>query len=124
MKILVLGSGLMGPAAAFNAMTDHEVSQVILGDLDQGQLQAAVAKLQGKAGAGKLGVVRLDLGQQAAAQELMANFEVIVAALPRAASQLALRAALEVGTPLVDLTMPDEAALPELAEIAARRGSR
>jgi len=29
-KILVLGSGLMGPAAAFNAMSDPQVSQVTL----------------------------------------------------------------------------------------------
>src|SRR5262245_60575113 len=99
MKILVLGSGLMGPAAAFNAMADPEVSQVTLCDLDQGQLQAAVQKLQGKPGAGKLEVVQLDLGQAAAAQTLMANFEVIVAALPKAASRLALQAALAVGTP-------------------------
>lgn len=123
MKILVLGSGLMGPAAAFNAMTDPEVSQVILCDMNQDQLQAAVEKLQRKAGAEKLGVVRLDLSQQAAAQELMANFDAIVAALPKVASPLALRAALEAGTPLVDLTMPDEAVLPDLYRVADSRGS-
>ena len=36
MKILVLGSGLMGPAAAFNAMGDRDVTQVTLCDLDAG----------------------------------------------------------------------------------------
>jgi lysine 6-dehydrogenase len=123
MKILVLGSGLMGPAAAFNAMTDPEVSQVILCDINQAQLEAAVHKLKRKPGAEKLGVVRLDLSQQAAAQELMAQFDAIVAALPRAASVLALQAALQAGTPLVDLTMPDEEFLPELQALAHSRGS-
>lgn len=123
MKILVLGSGLMGPAAAFNAMTDPEVSHVILCDASQEQLEAAVHKLKGKPGAGKLGVVRLDLSQQAAAQELMAQFDAIVAALPKAASVLALRAALQAGTPLVDLTMPEETFLPELHSLAQNQGS-
>ncbi len=46
MKILVLGSGLMGPAAAFNAMSDPAVSQVTLCDMNQQQLDAAQAKLE------------------------------------------------------------------------------
>ena len=41
MKVLILGSGLMGPAAAYNAMIDPDVSRVTLCDLNQQQLDAA-----------------------------------------------------------------------------------
>ena len=51
MKVLVLGSGLMGPAAAFNALTDPQVSQVCLADVSPAQLAQAQVKLAGKPGA-------------------------------------------------------------------------
>lgn len=118
MKILILGSGLIGPAAAFNAMSNPEVSQVIIADASQEQLQWGLNRLQDKPGADKLGVVWLDLNNQKAATRLMANFEAIVAALPQAASPLGLRAALQAGKPLIDLTMPPEAELPALQALA------
>ena len=62
MRILVLGSGLMGPASAYNAMTDPDVTKVTLCDLDRRQLDAAHAKLSGLKGSQKLTTVRLDLG--------------------------------------------------------------
>jgi lysine 6-dehydrogenase len=43
MKILVLGSGLMGPAAAFNAVSDPDVSQVVV--CDKSQQQVAIGAL-------------------------------------------------------------------------------
>ena len=43
MRILVLGNGLMGPAAAFNAMSDPDFGVVTLRDRDQGQLEATQA---------------------------------------------------------------------------------
>ena len=85
MKILVLGSGLMGPAAAFNAMSDPDVSQVTLCDVNQQQLDAAQAKLASLEGGEKLTTVALDLNDQAATSQLMADFDAIVAALPREA---------------------------------------
>ena len=108
----------MGPAAAFNAMADRAVTQVILADLSQPQLEAGVKQLAGKPGSQKLGVVRLDLSNQETATQLMANFDAIIAALPREASVLAVQAALEAGKPLVDLTIPAEASLPELRRLA------
>ena len=45
MHILVIGSGLMGPAAAYNAMSDPAVTTVTLADMDSAQLEAARARL-------------------------------------------------------------------------------
>jgi lysine 6-dehydrogenase len=122
MKVLVLGSGLMGPAAAYNVMSDPDVTQVVVCDRSQEQLNACKTKLDGKDGAQKLSTALLDLADQAAASEMMAGFDVAVGALPRAASLLAIRAAAQAGTPLVDMTYLDRNELPELREAVEGAG--
>jgi lysine 6-dehydrogenase len=124
MKILVLGSGLMGPAAAFNALADPQVTQVALADADQAQLETGLKKLMPFGYNQKLGVVRLDLTNQAAAVDLLQKFDAVVAALPRAASPLAIQAALAAGTPLVDLTRPDDAYIPALSRAVEAANGR
>jgi hypothetical protein len=57
----------MGPAAAFNALADAQVSQVTLCDVSEEQLQTAQRKLSGMTGGAKLTTTRLDLNDQAAA---------------------------------------------------------
>jgi lysine 6-dehydrogenase len=114
MRILVLGSGLMGPAAAFNAMSDPDVSEVVLCDRDQEQLETALYKLEGLEGAEKLSTVTLDLSDLPAATRLTAGFDSVVGALPHSAVDWGIRAALAAGTPLVDLARPPEAELPDL----------
>lgn len=109
MRILVLGSGLMGPAAAFNALTDPAVMGVTVCDLDEAQLAGCRDKLQDKPGADRVTYTRLDLSDRDTAIGVMKQHQTVVAALPRAASLLAIPEALEAGTPLVDLTrIPDE----------------
>ncbi len=114
MRILVLGSGLMGPAAAFNAMSDPDVSRVTLCDVDQGQLDAAQAKLRSMDGGEKLTAVALDLKDQVAATQVMADFDAVVDALPRAVIPSSIRAAVAAKTPLVDLAWPPETELVDL----------
>jgi saccharopine dehydrogenase-like NADP-dependent oxidoreductase len=109
---------MMGPAAAFSAMANPEVSQVIVCDVSEAQLQDCITELAGKPGAEKLGVVRLDLNSLKATIELMASFDAIVAALPASISHLAMRAALQVGTPLVDMAIPNEAERAALSDAA------
>jgi len=123
MKILILGSGLMGPAAAFNAMSDPQVSQVTLCDLSQGQLDAAQAKLRSMAGGDKLTTVALDLSDQAATTRLMADFEAVVAALPREAIAFGLRAAAAARRPLVDLSWPAETEVASLKQQVEATGT-
>jgi lysine 6-dehydrogenase len=121
MRILVLGSGLIGPASAYNAMSDQDVSGVTLCDIDQQKLDAAQAKLSGLAGGEKLTTVQIDARDQGATAELMAEHDAVVGALDRPAIGLGIRAAVEAQTPLVDLLWPFEdegAALKPLVEDA------
>jgi len=104
----------MGPAAAFNAMSDPDVSRVTLCDIDQRQLDTAEAKLKRMEGGEKLSTVALDLNDQGAATRLLANFDAIVGALPWGAVVPGIRAAVAAGTPLVDLARPVETELADL----------
>jgi lysine 6-dehydrogenase len=123
MRILVLGSGLMGPAAAFNALSDPDVSGVTICDLDQRQLEAAQAKLGSLEGGHKLTTVVLDVNDKPAATRMMAGFEAIVGALPWAGVGPSIRAAVAAETPLVDLALPPEAELDDLKrEVEAAGG--
>ncbi len=113
MKILVLGSGLMGPAAAFNALADPEVTQVTMADMSPAQLATARAKLANKPGFEKLITTQLDLSDLAAASQLMAQHDAVVAALPSTIIATGLRAALVARRPWVDLTWPPQEQVPD-----------
>lgn len=114
MKILVLGSGLMGPAAAFNAISDPQVSQVTLADMSPQQLEAARRKLATLKGAEKLATTTLNLNDQAAAVRLMTGFDAVVGALPKSVIKLGILAATQAAKPWVDLTSPPDDQVPEI----------
>ena len=94
MKILVLGGGLMGPAAAYNALQDAQVTGVTLADMSAAQLANARARLVDKPNSAKLTTVQLDLHDHAAATQLMGQHDAIVAALPSTIIATGLRAAI------------------------------
>lgn len=116
MDILILGSGLMGPAAAYNAMIDPGVNRVVVADVSQEQLDLAASKLRDKPGHEKLSFVPLDLSDLDAVAALLRDFDTAVAALPRPVNILAIKAALQANTPLVDLSQTPPETLAQLAE--------
>lgn len=115
MKILVLGSGLMGPAAAYNAMLDPHVTQVTICDFSQTQLDNCANLLADKPGTDKLKLQLLDLNNRTEAVAVLSEYDAAVAALPRPINILAIEAALESGTPLVDLSQVPPEELTRLA---------
>ena len=123
MKILVLGSGLIGPASAYNALVDPEVTQVTLCDIDPQQLEAAQAKLSGLEGGQKLRTAQLDVRDQEATTKLMAQHDAVVGALDRPVIGLGIRAAAAAKVPLVDLLWPFEEEGPELKQLVEDAGS-
>jgi saccharopine dehydrogenase-like NADP-dependent oxidoreductase len=122
MRILVLGTGLMGPAAAFDAMADPDVSRVGVCDASERQLDAGLRRLTGKPGADKLAPVRLDLADRPAAVALISGFDAVVSAVPSGATALAARAAIGAGVPIVTLTWPGPAEVEELRREAGAAG--
>lgn len=123
MRILVIGSGLMGPAAAYNAMVDEAVEKVTVCDLSDDQLSACRETLRGMPGADKVDYRRLDMNDRAESIAVMKDHGAGVAALPRVASMIAMPLALEAGMPYVDLTrVPDEALEEWKTTYAGSRG--
>jgi lysine 6-dehydrogenase len=122
MKILVIGSGLMGPAAAYNALCDDDVTLVTLADANGRALEEAHARLGRLCPGSKLQTAVLDLADQQAATALIAAHDVVVAALPSLVIPLGIRAAAAAGKPWVDLTWPVNEELPALQELVADAG--
>jgi lysine 6-dehydrogenase len=95
----------------------------------QGQLDKAQRKLEGLtggdklAGGDKLTIKLLDLSDQAAATRLMSDFDAIVAALPRPAIPLGIRAAAAARRPLVDLSWPAETEITDLRQRVEAAGT-
>ena len=112
MRILVIGSGLMGPAAAYNAMVDDKVECVTVCDLSDDQLGACRETLRDKPGADKVVYRRLDMNDRDESIAVMKDHGAGVAALPRDASMAAFPLALEAGMPYMDLTRLDIAGMP------------
>lgn len=106
MKILILGSGLMGPAAAHDALLDARVSRVLVADINAQVLKACENRFSDQQRAGRFSTICLDLADQSAAVKLMGNCDVVISAVPWVAAKLAIRAAMKAGKPLVDFSWP------------------
>jgi lysine 6-dehydrogenase len=112
----------MGPASAYNAMTDPAVTKVTLCDMNQQQLDAAHDRLSGTQDSEKLTTIALDLSDQAPTTQLMAEHDVVVAALPKVAIPLGIRAAVAANTPLVDLSWPPPEQVEEVKHYVEENG--
>ena len=123
MKILVIGSGLMGPAAAYNALLDKDVKRVTLADANARALAEAQARLNRLYPSDKLHTAVLDLADHAAAVALIAAHDVVVAALPSLVIPLGVRAAAAARKPWVDLTWPTNEELSALQQLVDEAGS-
>ena len=122
MNILVIGSGLMGPAAAYNALLDKDVKRVTLADANGRALEEAHARLNHLHPSDKLHTAVLDLADHDAAVALIAADDAVVAALPSAVIPLGLRAAAAARKPWVDLTWPANEELPALRQLVDEAG--
>ena len=114
MKIVIFGSGLIGPAVAYNLMSDQEVSQVTICDLDQTKLDTALSQLSSIKGSDKVDSAVIDLTDKAASIKKISEYDVAVGALPRPAITCGILAATEAGVPWVDLLWPPDADKLEL----------
>lgn len=123
MHILVIGSGLMGPAAAYNAMSDPAVKTVTLADMDPVQLIAAQTRLAALPGGEKIRTVALDLRNQEQASAVISAADAVVAAIPSTAIDLGVRAAATAGTPWVDLSWPPADQLEPLRRLVEEKGT-
>lgn len=99
MKMLVLGAGLQGCAAAHNLLQHQSVDQVTLADLQPNRLPPFLQPYVGK----RLRVVSLDASDFAAVVEQMKGHDAALCALPYYFNEPMTRAAIEGGCHFCDL---------------------
>lgn len=113
----------MGPAAAYNALLDHDVTRVTLADRDPLQLESAREHLERVTATDRLHTVLLELSNREETMRLMSEHDVVLGALPWGASVLALDAAYAAPVPFVDLAIPADDDIPIVRRRAEDAGT-
>ncbi|UCD22921.1 MAG: saccharopine dehydrogenase NADP-binding domain-containing protein [Chloroflexota bacterium] len=136
MKVLVIGSGKVGAASAWDLVRDNEVEMVGIVDKQRGNLE----RLQKRINSSKLKLHILDVSNTADMKILMNEYDVGIISLPaRKISYMTVEAAIEVGLDVVDiledyhrrpdpyetegLNIPDQMTLEEYGEYLHKRAT-
>ena len=120
MHILVLGGGLMGPAAAAEALRDPATSSVTVADISQSSLDACMARIAGEPRAERLRIEVADVRDASAIDRLLVRADAVISALPWAVTRGVMEAAAQRGAPVIDLARVPDA---EWASAQARLSS-
>src|SRR5215469_11472266 len=105
MKLLVIGAGMMGSAAAFDLARSSGVESVTLADADVERAQEAakfISRGHGKKGA-TVRAVALDAADESAAAALMHGHDGVLSAVPYFFNIGLARAAIGAGCHFADL---------------------
>ena len=82
MKILVIGAGMMGRAAAYDMARCERVESVTLADNEEARLTQAVEQVNKLAGNNKVRAVRLDAADTGAALDVMRGHDGVLSCVP------------------------------------------
>ncbi len=82
MKLLVIGSGMMGSAAAYDMARNPKVEQVTIADKDLTAAREVAARINKKTDSEKVRPVRLDAANPKAAGKLMRSHDAALSAVP------------------------------------------
>jgi lysine 6-dehydrogenase len=124
MKLLVLGSGMMGSAAAYDMARQAQVQSVTLADSDGKRAREVAARVNRIVGEKKVRAVLLDAADEKAAAKLMRGHDAALSAVPYFLNLGLARAAVEARCHFADLGGNNTVVRQELklAKKAAQRG--
>ncbi|MGH9567772.1 MAG: saccharopine dehydrogenase NADP-binding domain-containing protein [Candidatus Angelobacter sp.] len=122
MKLLVIGSGMMGSAAAFDMARSAQVESVTLADVDDNRVKSAVKKINQLARGKKVRAARLDASKPKQAARLMRGHDGVLSAVPYFFNLGLCQAALESGCHFADLGGNNAVVRKEYA--LARKGAK
>jgi lysine 6-dehydrogenase len=103
MKILVVGAGMMGWAAAFDMARSEQVTAVTLADNDEQRLNQAVGRISRLTGSNKVTAAPLDAADTGAGLELMRGHDGVLSAVPYFFNLGLAKAAIRAGCHFADL---------------------
>ncbi len=124
MKLLVIGSGMMGSAAAYDMARNDVVESVTLADSDKRRAKQAASRVNKLARAKKVRAVQLDAANESAAAKLMRGHDAALSAVPYFFNVGLARAAIKAGCHFADLGGNNTVVRQELAmgKQAEKRG--
>lgn len=103
MKLLVIGAGMMGSAAAYDMARSPQVESVTLADLDRSRVRVAVHHINKLLGTKKVVVAKLDASRPTDAAKLMRGHTGVLSAVPYFFNLGLCRAAIDSGCHFADL---------------------
>jgi lysine 6-dehydrogenase len=124
MRLLVIGSGMMGSAAAFDMARTPQVDAVTLADADLKRAREVAARVNRITGEKKIRAVQLDASQEKAAAKVMHGHDAALSAVPYFLNLGLARAAVEARCHFADLGGNNTVVRQELAlsKKAEKRG--
>ena len=115
MKLLVLGSGMMGSAAAYDMASQDNVASVTLADSDLKRAKEVAARVNHITGEKKVRAVGVDASKEKEAARLMKGHDGVLSAVPYFLNLGLARAAITVGSNFADLGGNNTVVRQELA---------
>ncbi|MGC2196306.1 MAG: saccharopine dehydrogenase C-terminal domain-containing protein [Terriglobales bacterium] len=115
MKLLVIGSGMMGSAAAYDMARQQDVSAVTLADADLKRAREVAARINHIDGDKKVKAVALDAASERAAAHLMKGHDAALSAVPYFLNLGLAKAAIEARCHFADLGGNNTVVRQELA---------
>jgi lysine 6-dehydrogenase len=115
LKLLVIGSGMMGSAATFDMARQAQVASVTLADNNLKLAKEVAARVNRLTGDKKVRAVLLDAGDQKAAARLMSGHVAALSAVPYFLNLGLAKAAVEAGCHFADLGGNNTVVRQELA---------
>ena len=124
MKLLVIGSGMMGSAAAYDMARTAQVESVTLADNDVRLAKDVAARVNRITGETKVRAAALDAGDEKASAKLMRGHDAMLSAVPYFLNLGLARAAIEARCHFADLGGNNTVVRQELAlsKKAEKRG--
>src|SRR6185369_15855102 len=95
MKLLVIGSGMMGSAAAYDMAKQPDVEAVTLADSDTKRARDVAARVNRITGSRKVRAVTLDASDGKAAAKVMRGHDAALSAVPYFLNLALAKAAIE-----------------------------
>lgn len=124
MKLLVIGAGMMGSAAAYDMARSGQVESVTLADVDKARVKAVAGRINKQSGTKKVVAAQLDASRPGDAAKLMRGHSGALSAVPYFFNLGLCRAAIESGCHFADLGGNNTVVYQEyaLAKAAHRKG--
>lgn len=115
MKLLVIGSGMMGSAAAYDMARSPQVKSVTLADNDLRRAREVAARVNRIGGEKKVRATALDAANEKAATKLMRGHDAVLSAVPYFLNLGLAKAAIEARCHFADLGGNNTVVRQELA---------